>query len=68
MGIQKQLFGKSPDNREVFLYEITNENHMTIAVSDFGATLVKVLVPDRFTLRRASSAMYDERTRGALAQ
>lgn len=47
MGIQKQLFGKSPDNREVFLYEITNENHMTIAVSDFGATLVKVLVPDR---------------------
>ena len=47
MGIQKQLFGKSPDNRKVFLYEITNENHMTIAVSDFGATLVKVLVPDR---------------------
>ncbi len=26
MGIQKQLFGKSLDNREVFLYEITNKN------------------------------------------
>ena len=47
MGIVKKPFGKSPDNREVFLYEIKNANGMSIGVSDFGATLVNILVPDR---------------------
>ena len=30
MGIVKKPFGKSPDNREVFLYEIKNANGMSI--------------------------------------
>ena len=47
MGIVKEPFGKSPDSREVFSYKITNKNQMSISVSDFGATLVKILVPDR---------------------
>ena len=60
MGIQKQLFGKSLDNREVFLYEMTNKNRMSIAVTDFGATLVKVLVPDRQGVRRDVVLGYDD--------
>ena len=47
MGITKQSFGKSMDNQEVFLYSITNKNQMTITVTDFGATLVQILVPDK---------------------
>ncbi len=47
MGITKQSFGKSMDNQEVFLYGITNKNQMTITVTDFGATLVQVFVPDK---------------------
>lgn len=47
MGILKQSFGKSTDNRAVFLYEITNGSQMSIAVTDFGAALVKIVVPDK---------------------
>ena len=47
MGITKQSFGKSMDNQEVFLYGITNKNQMTITVTDFGATLVQILVPNK---------------------
>lgn len=47
MGILKQPFGKSKENKEVYLYEITNQNGMSIAVTDFGATLVKIVLPDR---------------------
>src|SRR5699024_1188599 len=59
MGIVKEPFGKSPDSREVFLYEITNKNQMSISVSDFGATLVKILVPDREGKKRDVALGYD---------
>ena len=47
MSITKQSFGKSMDNQEVFLYSITNKNQVIITVTDFGATLVQILVPDK---------------------
>ena len=47
MGITKRAFGKSQEGRDVFLYEITNKNQVTLTVSDFGATWVHMLVPDR---------------------
>lgn len=59
MGIIKQPFGKSMDNRDVFLYEITNKKQMTITVSDFGATLVHILVPDKNGVRRDIALGYD---------
>lgn len=59
MGIKKQTFGKSKDNQEVFLYEITNKNQAVITVSDFGATLVHVLMPDREGVRRDVVLGYD---------
>lgn len=40
-------FGKSKDGREARLYLIQNEKGMKAYVSDFGATLVRLFVPDR---------------------
>lgn len=47
MSVTKSFFGKYPDGRDVTLYTITNNNGMQIAISDLGATLVSVLVPDK---------------------
>ena len=52
MGITKHTFGKSMDGQEVSLYEITNKNQVTLTVSDFGATWVHMLVPDKTGGRR----------------
>ena len=46
MAITKQSFGKSTDGTEVFLYEITNTSGATMKVTDFGAILVSLMVPD----------------------
>src|SRR5271156_7075454 len=45
--MQKQPFGKIQDGQSVDLYTLTNKNGMTIAISNFGGTLVSVKVPDR---------------------
>ena len=42
-----ETFGKTSAGWETTLYTLENKNGMQIAVSDYGATLVKVLVPDR---------------------
>lgn len=47
MSVTKRLFGKYPDGRDVTLYTITNSKGMQIAVSDLGAALVSVVVPDK---------------------
>lgn len=41
----QEFFGKLPSGGEAILYTITNGT-LTAAISDFGATLVKLLVPD----------------------
>ncbi len=46
MAITKQSFGKSTDGTEVFLYEITNTSGAMMKVTDFGAILVSLMVPD----------------------
>lgn len=40
-------FGTLPDGRETKLYTLANQNGMIAGISDFGATLVSVSVPDR---------------------
>lgn len=40
-------FGKLPGGKETRLYTLKNKNGMTVQISDFGATLVSVQVPDR---------------------
>lgn len=42
-----ETFGKTSAGWETALYTLENKNGMQIAVADYGATLVKVLVPDR---------------------
>lgn len=47
MGITKEVFGRTKDGHTAYLYTLTNENGMKVVVSDFGATLVSVYVPNR---------------------
>lgn len=46
MPISKRSFGKMSDGSETSLYVISNKSGMTIAVTDLGACLVSVKVPD----------------------
>ncbi len=43
----KEHFGTLADGTEVSLYSFTNKNNMTMTVTDLGAALVRLLVPDR---------------------
>lgn len=47
MSIKKTMFGTTKRGEEVSLYTLSNEHGMEIAVTDLGATLVKVLVTDK---------------------
>lgn len=47
MGVVKKEFGKNFKGETAFLYEITNENGMKAVVTDFGATLHSLYVPDQ---------------------
>ncbi len=46
-GVRKQAFGKLLDGREASLYVLSNKNGLEAAITDFGATLVWLKVPDR---------------------
>jgi aldose 1-epimerase len=46
-GIKIQSFGKLPDGRETNVYTLTNKNGLRARVTDFGATLVSLEVPDK---------------------
>ena len=46
MSISKKSFGVTKDGKETFLYTMTNEKGMEAAVTDFGAILVQLIVPD----------------------
>src|ERR1700733_12634859 len=45
--MQKQAFGKIQDGQSVDLYTLSNKYGMTVAISNFGGTLVSLNVPDR---------------------
>ncbi|MCD8022414.1 MAG: galactose mutarotase, partial [Lachnospiraceae bacterium] len=45
--MEKKPFGTLADGTEVSLYSFTNKNGMTMTVTELGATLVGLLVPDR---------------------
>lgn len=47
MSISKKSFGVTKDGKETFLYTISNKNGMKAAVSNFGAILVQLIVPDK---------------------
>lgn len=45
--IEKQFFGRLEDGRTVSRYTLVNENGMSVRISDFGGTLLGLLVPDK---------------------
>ena len=46
MAVEVQSFGTATDGREIKLYTIKNKKGMQAAVTNIGAVLVKLLVPD----------------------
>ena len=46
MALKKRSFGKTAGGREVYLYTLENSRGMKVEVTDFGANLVNLLVPD----------------------
>lgn len=46
MAVEIQSFGKTPDGREIKLYTLRNGKGMQASVTNVGAILVKLLVPD----------------------
>lgn len=47
MAITTKSFGKTPDGTQVNLYTIQNNNGFTAKVTNFGAILVSLFVPDK---------------------
>lgn len=47
MSIEKELFGKTRDGLEVYAFTLANKNGMRARVTNFGAILVNLYVPDK---------------------
>ena len=47
MAVTKSVFGKSPEGKEISLYTLSNSKGMKAEITDLGAVLVRVLVPDK---------------------
>jgi aldose 1-epimerase len=45
--IKKQEFGKLPDGREAYLFTLKNQNGSEVKITNYGAIVVSLLVPDR---------------------
>jgi aldose 1-epimerase len=45
--VQEKVFGKLSDGKSVDLYVLSNKNGMEAAITNFGATLVSLKVPDK---------------------
>ncbi|MGD0897591.1 MAG: aldose epimerase family protein [Thermoguttaceae bacterium] len=66
MSLSTQSYGKLPDGTPIDLYTLTNAGGMKVQVTNYGATIVSVEVPDRagktanVTLHRDNLAGYTE--------
>ncbi|RPH32829.1 MAG: galactose mutarotase [Bacteroidales bacterium] len=47
MAVDKELFGKMPDGSSVYLFTLYNSNGAKIQVTNYGAKIVSIFVPDR---------------------
>jgi len=45
--VTSKIFGKTPEDQLVRLYTLTNKNGVSVSIMDYGATIVKILAPDR---------------------
>lgn len=46
-GVGREVYGKMPDGREVAIFTLTNANGLRARVTEYGAILVSMEVPDR---------------------
>ena len=46
--IKKKTFGYMPDGREVSIYSLSNGTNMKVKITDYGAAIVSIKVPDRY--------------------
>lgn len=46
-GVKQEVFGKMPDGREVKIFTLTNKNGLKARVTEYGAILVSMEVPDK---------------------
>jgi aldose 1-epimerase len=46
-GIKRSVFGKMADGMSVDLYTLTNSKGMQVSITQYGARVVSILVPDR---------------------
>lgn len=47
MSVEKKVFGKSPEGQDIYLYTISNSHGMKASVTNLGAVLVSLMVPDK---------------------
>ncbi len=45
--ITKENFGAAPDGSPVYIYTMKNSNGMTVKLTNYGASLVSIVVPDK---------------------
>ncbi|MGK9477197.1 aldose epimerase family protein [Melioribacter sp. OK-6-Me] len=45
--ITKENFGSAPDGSPVYLYTMKNSNGMTVKLTNYGASLVSIVTPDK---------------------
>src|SRR5690349_542256 len=45
--VKKESFGKLPDGTEVDSYTLTNKNGVQVKITNYGATVTSIKVPDR---------------------
>ena len=46
-GVTTRPFGETAQKEPVMLHTLTNKNGMSVSIMDYGATVVKIVVPDR---------------------
>ncbi len=47
MAVETKVFGKSPDGQEIMLYTLKNSKGMQVDLTNLGAIIVNLLVPDK---------------------
>jgi len=45
--VNKEIYGKTADGQEVYLYVLENKNGMIVKISNYGGTVTSVLFPDK---------------------
>ena len=51
MNIKKEIFGQCPRGEKVFLYTLVNPNGITVKITNYGAIITSVTMPDKNGLR-----------------